>query len=616
MRTKAINLLVDNALPEDMRDPARQLDAKSVGRMLHMVASFHPEKYAEITKNIGDIGRHAAYWRGATIGLDDLEDPIDTQHALREMDKQEAALRKKLVNDPEGFKEAREALWHRTAATLERESMGAALHKNNSIGLAVASGARGKPLQLRSMLSTPAVFADSRGRTIPIFARRSYSQGVSPAEFLAGTHGARTSVIATKRATAKGGFLSKVLVQNAGNLVVTEEDCGTHNGIDVDASDPTIKLRFLAQDAAGLKSGDLLDRKASARLADRHNGTLLVRSALTCESPRGVCAKCIGADPRGKLRPIGFAAGVTAGQAIGEPITQGALNTKHVSGAASAKKEFSGFDVINRFVQVPDEFPDRAPVAEESGNVVVNKAPQGGHYVRVGETEHYVPAGVELRVKTHDVVEKGDVLADGLARADDIVRLRGLGSGRRYYAERLSKILEDSGMTPDRRNVEMIARAAINHVRIEDPDLAGDGVLPDDVVPYSDMIHSIQAPDDATYDAPDKAHGRYLYAPALHYTVGTQLTPRMGKRIKDAGITNVFTSPKAPGFHADMTRLQTATHANPDWLASLNTSYLQKQVTERAMRGQDTNIDANINYAPRLAVGENFGVKSKTTGMF
>lgn len=755
MRTKAINLLVDHALPEDMRDPTRQLDAKSVGRMLHMVASFHPEKYADITKNIGDIGRHAAYWRGATIGLDDLEDPIDTQHALREMDKQENALRKKLTNDPEGFKEAREALWHRTAATIERESMGAALRKNNSIGLAVASGARGKPLQLRSMLSTPAVFADSRGRTIPIFARRSYSQGVSPAEFLAGTHGARTSVIATKRATAKGGFLSKVLVQNAGNLVVTEEDCGTHNGIDVDATDPTIKLRFLAQDAAGLKSGDLLDRKATARLADRHKGTLLVRSALTCESPRGVCAKCIGADPRGKLRPIGFAAGVTAGQAIGEPITQGALNclvagtpvrmadgsakaietvipgdivlgasiagdffpvtvlavhdqglqpvhafilgdkavgctsahpllfrdpahgnvrmpagllplgcavathfegrvqyeqlcrveemdvkpcwdlsvdhpdelfvlannlivknTKHVSGAASAKKEFSGFDVINRFVQVPDEFPDRAPVAEESGNVVVNKAPQGGHYVRVGETEHYVPAGVELRVKTHDVVEKGDVLADGLARADDIVRLRGLGSGRRYYAERLSKILEDSGMTPDRRNVEMIARAAINHVRIEDPDLAGDGVLPDDVVPYSDMMHNIQAPDDATYDTPDKAHGRYLYAPALHYTVGTQLTPRMTKRIKDAGITNVFTSPKAPGFHADMTRLQTATHANPDWLASLNTSYLQKQVTERAMRGQDTNIDSNINYAPRLAVGENFGAKSKTTGMF
>jgi hypothetical protein len=905
MRTKAINMLVDEALPEDMRDPQRQLDAKSVGRLLHMVATFHPEQYADVTKNIGDVGRDAAYWRGSTIGLDDLEDPIDTQRALREMDKQEGALKKTLANDPEGFAAAREALWHRTAATLERDSMGAALSKNNSIGLAVASGARGKPLQLRSMLSTPAVFADSRGRTIPIFARRSYSQGVSPAEFLAGTHGARASVIATKRSTAKGGFLGKVLIQNAGNLMVTEDDCGTHNGIDIDASDPTLKLRFLAQDAAGLKSGDLLDRKAVARIADRHKGTLLVRSPITCEAEHGICAKCLGADPRGHLRPVGFAAGVTAAQSIGEPLAQGALNclaagtlvqmadgtvrrieevkpgeqvlgasiagetfpvtvlalhdqglqpvhafssgerqvvctsahpllfkdpqrgavrmpvglladgalvashtedgityapvshvaelevvpcwdisvdhpdelfvlanglvvknTKHcllkgtrvrmadlsvkciediqvgdtvlgadkkgvtfpvrvsqtwdqgmqamcyykfehdgsvlelactrehkmltnvgssynpetttktesqavmrsglfavvagsgvaaeltfarisvsprrtghcfdisvehpdelfvlenglivsnTSGAASAKKEFSGFDVINRFVQVPDEFPDKAPVAEESGNVTVNKAPQGGHYVRVGETEHYVPAGVELRVKTHDTVEQGDVLADGLARPNDIVRLRGLGSGRRYYAERLSKILEDSGMPPDRRNVEVIARAAVNHVRIDDPEIAGDGVLPDDVVPYSTMVHNVTAPDDATYDAPGNAIGKHLYAPALHYTVGTKLTPRMTKRIADAGIANVFTSAQAPGFHADMTRLQTATHANPDWLAAMNTSYLQKQVSERALRGQDTNIESNINYAPRLAVGENFGAKTKSTGMF
>jgi hypothetical protein len=98
--------------------------------------------------------------------------------------------------------------------------------------------------------------------------------------------------------------------------------------------------------------------------------------------------------------------------------------------------------------------------------------------------------------------------------------------------------------------------------------------------------------------------------------VGTKLTPRMTKRIADAGIANVFTSAQAPGFHADMTRLQTATHANPDWLAAMNTSYLQKQVSERALRGQDTNIESNINYAPRLAVGENFGAKTKSTGMF
>ena len=614
MRVKAVSLVLNDALPEDLRDYQRKPDAKNIGRIMHMVAMFHPEKYADVAQKIGDIGRDAAYWQGETIGLDDLEDPIDTKSYLKDMDQKEAKLQKELANDPEGFAKAREALWHRTASRIESDSMAAALKKNNAIGLAVASGARGKPLQLRAMLSTPAVFADSKDRTIPIFARSSYSAGISPAEFLAATYGARKSVIATKRATAKGGFLSKVLGQNANNLIVTEEYCGTNNGIDIDANDPGLKLRFLAQDAAGLKSGDLLDRKAVARLADRHKGKLLVRSALTCESKNGVCAKCIGADPRGHLFPIGYAAGSTAGQAIGEPITQGALNTKHVGGAASSKRNLSGFDVINRFVQVPEEFPDKAPVAEESGKVTVKPAAQGGNYVYVGDTEHYVPAGFDLKVKSHDEVEKGDALSEGLVRPDDIVRLRGLGSGRRYYAERLGKILDDSGMPPDPRNVELIARAAINHVRIDDPELSGDGVIPDDVVPYSSLSHNITPPDDAMHVKP--AAGMTLYAPALHYTIGTQLTPRMAERLNKAGISKVFAGNSSPGFTPVMGRLQTATHANPDWFASLNTSYLQKQVTERAMRGQDTNIEKNINFAPRLAVGVDFGKDTSKTGMF
>lgn len=750
-RMRAVHLALASKLPTGvMLEEAPVLDSRYLSKILQRVALDHPDKYSDVVKTIGDIGRRAAYIQGESMGIADLRDPIDTRSMLAAMDSEVAGVK---GGDPDERRAAVEDIWLRWAAKLERESMGAAKLKGNAVADSVASGARGKPLQLRAMLSTPAVFEDSLGKIVPIFARSSYSAGVSPTEMLAGTYGARKSVTATKTSTAKGGFWSKMVGQAAADVVVTEEDCGTQNGIDLDPSDTSLRNRVLAKGAVGLEPGSLLDRKAVATLQNKSKGPVIVRSALTCESKHGICAKCAGAQPDDKLPEIGFNAGITAAQALGEPVTQASLNclvkgtmvrmadstvkkiediqpgevvlgadiegrtfdvavlhtwdqglqpcyeyqyeddkeslslrstadhkllgrastgkqkqkagdahsrtvltgegvefglvsvqplglqpcfdltvdhpdelfvlanglvvsnTKHLSGAASAKRQYSGLDWLARFVQVPDNFPDRAPLSEEEGFVSLEDAPQGGHYVRIGKSSHYVPQHLDLKVKNGQHVERGEQLSDGIVRPDDVVHTRGLGEGRRYYATRLKQMLDEGGTAASSRQTEIVARGAVNHVRLRDAD-DFKGYLPDDAVRYNDMLEQWEEAEDTEEKDPEASVGQFLQSPALHYTVGTRISPSMAKRLKTTGFSSVRVSSKEPPFADEMLRLQTQAYANTDWLASQHSSYLGRQLSDAARRGQDTKLVGNTHFAPALARGVDFGKQLSETGRY
>jgi len=291
-------------------------------------------------------------------------------------------------------------------------------------------------------------------------------------------------------------------------------------------------------------------------------------------------------------------------------------NTKHQGGAASSKKVFSGFNVINQFVQTPDIFPDKAVLASKDGQInSILEAPQGGYYVTIDNNPHYIAPGFPVTVKVGDKVESGDILSEGLPDPGEVVELRGLGEGRKYYANRLKEILDDSGMEADRRNTEVLARAALDHVQLTDTDEDSE-YLPDDVISYSAFSNNYTPPKDTKRMEASKAIGSYLQNPALHYTIGTRVTPKIAKHLADAGFNEVFTSPTEPKFKSHMIRLRAATHNNTDWLASMHTSYLKKQLSDSAFRGEDTNVESNVHFAPRLAIGENFGENIRQTGKF
>lgn len=612
---KAIQLLVNSQLPPDLRDYNREFDSKSIGSLMAEVARKYPDQYERISKAISDIGRKASYFQGESLTLNDNRPVIDRDKILAEMDI-EIDEAKRTSLDKDDFDSKKIGIWSKFNDRIQKETSTEALARKNNLAYSVMSGARGKPAQLKMMLSTPGLYTDAQDNIIPLFVRTSFAEGLRPAEYLAGTYGARKSVLSTKRATAKGGDLAKQMVQSAANLVVSENDCGAANGIDLDSDDKSLRGRVLARDAGNIPAGTVLDKNSLANIRKQGAEKIIVRSAMTCQSKEGVCARCMGLNALGKFPARGDAVGITAAQSIGEPITQGALNVKHQGGAAGADRRYAGFSVINQFVQTPDTFPDKAVLSKIEGQVnSVIEAPQGGFYITVDNEPHYIAPGYPVTVKVGDRVEAGDMMSEGLADPGEVVELRGLGEGRKYYSDKLKQLLDDSGMEADRRNTELMARAALDHLQITDVK-EDDEYLPDDVVSYSYFANRYTPPKDTTKFKSDKAVGTYLQSPALHYTIGTKITPKIANHLKSSGFEEVFASQDSPTFKPHMVRLRAATHHGTDWLASMHTSYLKKQLSDSAIRGEESNVENNIHFAPRLAIGTNFGENIEQTGKF
>jgi DNA-directed RNA polymerase subunit beta' len=616
---RALDFIVSRILPEDLRRESYDLSKKGLSQLMAQVATRYPEKFPEIAKQLGDLGRNASWTQAYTIGRRDTAPVVDTKAYYAKMDAEIDHLRKRKL-PPEEFDKAREEVYTRYSDLIEKETMRAALAGDNSIAKAVASGARGNASHVKAILSTPALFQDAKDRTIPLFVRHSYAQGVRPGETLASTYGARKSTVATKSATAKGGDLLKIMTQSALNFNVTEKDCGAANGILLEPGAGSLSGRVLARDAAGIPAGTIIDRHVEAKLRGAGK-PVVARSAMTCRAEHGLCSRCLGLQADGKFPTIGDSVGVTAAQAIGEPIVQASLDVKHNAGMAKGKKSFSGLKYVTQFLQIPEEFQDRAAVAEVDGVVEkVEPAPQGGTFIHVGGQRHFVLPGFEPTVKPGQKVEAGEIMSEGLASPADIVRLRGMGEGRRYYADRLAQMLTDSGSEPDPRNVEILARAAVDNYVLDDPD-EDSPWLPDDAVRESELLRNYRTPKDAQDTPLDRAVGRYLQTPLLHYSVGTRLTPKMTDTLRQAGYSSALVADKEPWFHPEMKRLRTAAHGSGDWLASMGTSYLSSQLRDSVERGDDTNIKTNYHYGPRLAFGGDlgegaFGANVERTGRF
>ncbi len=613
-KISAVNLLVDSLLPEQLRDPYRVYDKKGVDKLMTEVARTAPELYPKLAKTLGDIGRNHAYRSGYTFRLEDFRPVVDRQLFWNELDAEENRIRA-TVSDEGERRSALADLYARFSDKISKETNAAGLGRKNNIALTVLTGARGKEAQLRDLVSSPGYYSEPDGRPVPWFIRNSFAEGLSPADYLAGSYAARMSVTGSKRATAKGGFLAKTLSRAAATHIISQEDCGTSNGLDLPKDEPDLRGRVLQRPVAGLPAGTVIDRKAWARIKASDAKDVIVRSPMTCNAENGICAKCFGVKAEGRFPKLGEHVGITAATALGEPITQSALSMKHVVSGKGVKKEFSGLDVIQQFVESPEEFKDRAVVAKSEGRVErIEPAPQGGNYVFVNGEQHYVPLDRDISVQVGESLEAGDSISDGLIDVEDLVKYKGLGEARRYWADRLSEIAKASSAGMDRRNFELLARANVDHLLLDDP--IEEGFLPDDKVRYSRYVHRRQLPYTPKEARTKDAVGMWLEQPVLHHTVGTKITPKMAESLADKGFDKVWVSDKEPPFKPEFIRLQQVAATDDDWLASLGGSYLGAQIQQGVIRAQDTNIRENPHPVPRLAFGEDYGKNLETKGVF
>jgi DNA-directed RNA polymerase subunit beta' len=616
LATTAGQLLVNEVLPADMRDYTRKLDKKGTAKLLQEVAEKYPDQYREISKKLLDIGKIASTESGGySFGINALELAPKAakmrEGIRREIDK---LLTSKMSDEDKQQKIVH--LLQKNTKDFENAIYEEAVATHNPLAMQILSGARGSPSNLRSNVGGDLLYENHHGQPIPIPVLRSYAQGLSPVEYWAGTFGTRKGVADLKFATQDAGFFGKQLNQASHRLVVTKHDAEIEDdnirGVPFPTDDPDNEGALLAQATDGFKRNTLLTPKILAELKSKGHDRILIRSPLVGGPPEGgLYARDVGVRERGSLPPTGDNVGMAAAQALAEPVTQAQISSKHTGGVAGAGSAISGFKYINQLVQVPKTFAGGASHAQIDGKVgAVYDAPAGGKYVMIGGTRHYVATGHEPKVRTGDVVEAGDVISEGLPNPAEIVRHKGIGEGRRYFVDIFRNVYKESGMKNHRRNIELLSRGLINHVRLIEP--MGD-YGPDDVVPYDVLEHTYQPRDGHMIVSGRAALGKYLERPVLHHTIGTQVRASMLKDFNRWGIKNVIVHNDPPPFEPQMIRAQETLVHDPDWMTRQLGMNLRKGLLTGAHRGAVSD-EASTSFVPNLARSVDFGRVGLTKG--
>lgn len=609
LRTTLGQILVNDTLPEDLRDYGRVLDKKGMNDLLRRLAQQHPEKYADVSKKLNDIGRTVASdFGGYSFGLEHLKKSESSKLIQAKLRTQVQAI----LNDDSLTSKQRNAKIIQTAGAVQQQQIDdvftEAVKNNNPLAMQVISGSRGNKVNLTSLLGSDLLYSDHRDEVIPLPVYSSYSEGLKPIEYWSSMYGARRGTIATKFATADAGFLSKQLNQVAHRLMVTDDDDPRDlpdRGYPVDVDDADNEGALLARDTGPYKRNTVLTPKMLKHIRSLGTERILVRSPAVGGSPEGgVYARDVGVRERGVLAGRGEQVGLTAVQALSEPLSQGQLSAKHSGGVAGQEKAVGGFAAINQLIQTPKKFKGGAAHTTNDGRVSsIEDAPAGGKYVWVDGTRHYVGAGYDLKVKKGDEVEAGDVLSEGMPNPSIVVQHKGVGEGRRYFVGAFVQSMRDGGMKVNRRNVELLSRGLINHVRLTDE---FEGHVPDDVVPYSTVEHLYKPREDHAVLPPQRAVGQYLESPVLHYSVGTRIRPSVLKELAHFGVGSVAVHKDPPPFQPEMIRGMYSLQHDPDWMTRMYGSGLKSSLLDSVHRG-GVSDEEGTSFVPGLSRAVDFG---------
>jgi len=315
--------------------------------------------------------------------------------------------------------------------TLDRHGKEVEQESFNSIYMMADSGARGSAAQIRQLAGMRGLMAKPDGSIIETPITANFREGLNVLQYFISTHGARKGLADTALKTANSGYLTRRLVDVTQDLVVTEEDCGTSDGslmraiVEGGEVVESLRERILGRTAAEdlvnpetqevvVQAGQMLDEDAVDELEGAGIDEVRVRTALTCGTRFGICAKCYGRDlGRGGLVNVGEAVGVIAAQSIGEPGTQLTMRTFHIGGAASRAAVASnveaktagniGFNPTMRYVT---NTKGELVVISRSGEITI-------HDEHGRERErHKVPYGAILTVKADQAIKAGAILAN------------------------------------------------------------------------------------------------------------------------------------------------------------------------------------------------------------
>jgi DNA-directed RNA polymerase subunit beta' len=392
-------------------------------------------------------GFRLATMAGISIGVNDMVVPENKQEILDVAEAEVKEIQDQygsgLVTDGERYNKVVD-IWSRTNEQVAKAMMDKlgtdtvkdAKGKNvkqesfNSIYMMADSGARGSAAQIRQLAGMRGLMAKPDGSIIETPITANFREGLDVLQYFISTHGARKGLADTALKTANSGYLTRRLVDVAQDLVVTEDDCETRNGISMaplveggDIVEPLAERvlgRVLAEpvlvpgsDKVAFDAGTMLDEATVRHLEDLSIDHVMVRSPITCEVRYGVCSQCYGRDlARGHRINVGEAVGVIAAQSIGEPGTQLTMRTFHIGGAASRSAAINNIEIKSNGVA---KLVNIKTVAHHKGYLVaVSRSGEISVVNELGrERERYkVPYGATITIEDGAEVKQGQIVAN------------------------------------------------------------------------------------------------------------------------------------------------------------------------------------------------------------
>ena len=394
-----------------------------------------------------DLGFHQATESGLSICVDYLTIPDKKAEILAEAERKVAEIwqqyRDGLITESERYNKTID-IWSNVTEKVTEEmikKMESKVYKGpngkevvgpsgNPVYIMAFSGARGSKDQIRQLAGMRGLMAKPSGEIIETPIKSNFREGLSVLEYFVSTHGARKGLADTALKTANAGYLTRKLVDVAQDCMVTEEDCGTIDGIEIghlieggDIIEPVwdrvlgrVALEDIVDPVTGevlVKADEEIDEKAVEKIKKAGIEKVTIRSVLTCEAKYGVCRKCYGRDlATGRLVELGEAVGIIAAQSIGEPGTQLTMRTFHIGGAVGKALEISEHRAQSQGII---KFFNLKTVERPDGTLVVLN--RQGEIAVVGEDgrilERYpVVYGAKVMVKDGDRVKAGDLLVE------------------------------------------------------------------------------------------------------------------------------------------------------------------------------------------------------------
>ena len=411
----------------------------------HIYKDFGLKESVLFADQLMYLGFEYSTTSGASIGVNDFEIPDDKDNIINsaqgEVQGIEEQFESGLLTKGEKYNKIID-IWSRTNERVASSMMKALGDKVdidkdgnekvvpsfNSVFMYADSGARGSPAQIRQLAGMRGLMSKPDGSIIETAITSNFREGLSMLEYFTSTHGARKGLADTALKTANSGYLTRRLVDVSQDVVITTEDCGTEDGITVEAIiDGASVIQTISERILGrvlqedikkdgkvlFKKGHLFDEESASLLQNSGIKKVKIRSPITCEAKLGLCSKCYGRDlARGHLVHIGEAVGVVAAQSIGEPGTQLTMRTFHIGGAASGTAEDDSITTLRGGTVVFES--SLKTVEKKNGEAIVTS--RNGVLTIQDEDENLlekysVPYGAELLFANKKVVEPGTLIA-------------------------------------------------------------------------------------------------------------------------------------------------------------------------------------------------------------